>query len=316
MKKNNFTEYYHNLTCGPGTQEINGVCTEKTVDGCTGWDCSIPGQKCSDGVGYTCCNKPRPKCNGEMCWWENNNLPDGCQTSMKDVACSLKLIDDSMYTNAFINKKQYTDLTNQEKHMIFMMKDYLDSYFCPQDNPQECMPCQKDYVKYLFKLFNDAPDMTENQVRSLFVRYPHVPPKRSSGGSSGGSSKCSVMHDNVYTTPFKNNLQYTDLSGEQKALIHMLKYMLNEKDMIFCASRSQECVSCSDTYVKPMIEYLFNLFEQIPADEYREFKQRRYGPIMRDSDRTSVNDSENFKNRSYSENYVSAEKFNEKYIMY
>ena len=104
MKKNNLTEYYRNLTCGPGTQEINGVCTEKTVDGCTGWDCSIPGQKCFDGVGYTCCNKPRPKCNGEMCWWENNNLPDGCQTSMKNVACPLKLIDDSMYTNDLLTK--------------------------------------------------------------------------------------------------------------------------------------------------------------------------------------------------------------------
>ena len=54
-----------------------------------------------------------------------------------------------------------------------------------------------------------------------------------------------------------------------------------------------------------MIEYLFNLFEQIPADEYREYIQR-----------ISVDGSENFKNRSYSENYVSAEKFNEKYIMY
>ena len=50
-----------------------------------------------------------------------------------------------------------------------MLKGIIDSYFCPQDNPQECMPCQKDYVKYLLKLINDAPDLTENQLHSQFA---------------------------------------------------------------------------------------------------------------------------------------------------
>ncbi|EOD36662.1 hypothetical protein EMIHUDRAFT_226185 [Emiliania huxleyi CCMP1516] len=62
------------------------------IPSCPSWDCSVLGQVCTEGSGYTCCaaaNVPED-CSG-MCWFDNSGLPSGevCSASPCSNHCQL-----------------------------------------------------------------------------------------------------------------------------------------------------------------------------------------------------------------------------------
>lgn len=49
-----------------------------TIESCPDWPCSVHGQICTQGSGWTCCAAANPPhCAGDLCWFDSSDLHPG-----------------------------------------------------------------------------------------------------------------------------------------------------------------------------------------------------------------------------------------------
>ena len=59
-----------------GSDDIYCCPGNSPVRWCSGWECKEPGDVCTSGSGWTCCDQGRSGCDGSTCWFETDSLPD------------------------------------------------------------------------------------------------------------------------------------------------------------------------------------------------------------------------------------------------